>query len=1149
MEISGTSSLDVRVGQSAGGLVIDGGGSLNGGRFVIPSPPLVLSDLGGTITVRESIIRISGLSARVGGGRVAGEGVLELRERGKPVVDFEAGAERVRLELAEGLRGQVSGSVRFQGQEEFKLSGILRMNRGLFTRELEEDDRMMASPIRIPERSSVGEGDRISLDLVIVTEEELRVDNSLARLEAGGRLAITGTLGSPELSGILSVEPDGTFNVGRNRFQILSGRVAFESYPSVLPTIQMSAMTKVGTTVIRLDLNGEVDDLQTKLSAPDDPNLSEGDVTSLLVTGRTLENAGEGGQQVASTWMMSSLADLLHEGWGQMFTFGPPAGAGPLILADEENPTSRLTLGRAITNDLSVTYSIALDSTESQLWILDYRVARDVWLRGIQENGNQYSLGFAHRFSIGRKKTTGSAEGTAVEGQIISNVAISSDVPEATQGLLEQVKVIAGTTYDYWLAQDEARKLQQDLLKRGYRSAVVDVETQTVEDGIVLQFEVKPGQPVEFHWEGDDPGEDLKKKIENEWDGRIPRSFLMADLASRATWELRSDRYYLARVEAAAEQRDGIQRIVFRTRRGARGRRVRFDFEGNRHLEDVELVEALPGTSSPQFFAILDQASELEKGLRLRYASRGYLDTSVGEPGTSFDTESGELQVTIPIEEGPLSKVMGIRFEGRAALPDSELRGAVNLEEGQPFNLSEVRNAQTTLRTHYRDKGFPDVKIRTELLPAEGGLEVGFHIEEGSPAQVGRIRIMGIRKTKESIVRRQLTFKEGDALRLSDLQESTKNLFDLGVFRSADVRIDPDSREGEIRDIVVQIAERTSFDVSYGLRYNLVTQTGDSNLDSNPEGIEGTVRGSYSNPFGYGSTLGVYAFVQSNRTLYRGFHRYPQFLGRRIPTEFIIEYEREEGDLDYLGRAWSVAFQQTKKLSSDKLSVQWNYRFGRFYLSGDYDPEGRPFDIEEFRSQVGVSFFHDRRNSFANPTKGSFWNVTFQVAPEILGSDTSYYRMYTQLFYFYPLGKKVVWASSYRLGLAQGSREFLIIRDRFKAGGANSVRGFKQDSLGPAVFVEPLDEVVYLGGQAVVVMNQELRFPIYKSVHGGVFYDTGNVFANVRDVRISALRHTAGAGVRLVLPFGALRLDWARILDLEEGEKPWRFHFAFGYAF
>jgi len=144
----------------------------------------------------------------------------------------------------------------------------------------------------------------------------------------------------------------------------------------------------------------------------------------------------------------------------------------------------------------------------------------------------------------------------------------------------------------------------------------------------------------------------------------------------------------------------------------------------------------------------------------------------------------------------------------------------------------------------------------------------------------------------------------------------------------------------------------------------------------------------------------------------------------------------------------------------------------------------------------------------------------------------------------------LVWASSYRLGLtARGeSDQFFVVDDRFKAGGPNSVRGFEHNSLGP-VIVFPNGDVAFVGGQAVVIMNQELRFPIYKILHGGVYLDTGQVYPKVKELSLDQLRWSAGAGLRVVLPFGPLRFDWAEVLNPQENDRLTRFHFSFGYAF
>ena len=85
--------------------------------------------------------------------------------------------------------------------------------------------------------------------------------------------------------------------------------------------------------------------------------------------------------------------------------------------------------------------------------------------------------------------------------------------------------------------------------------------------------------------------------------------------------------------------------------------------------------------------------------------------------------------------------------------------------------------------------------------------------------------------------------------------------------------------------------------------------------------------------------------------------------------------------------------------------------------------------------------------------------------------------------------------------------------------------------------------------QAAAVFNVELRFPVAGQLHGGVFYDAGNVFALSKHLNLGNLRHSAGFGLRYILPFGPARLDWGFVLDPREGEKRSRLHFSLGHAF
>ena len=88
-----------------------------------------------------------------------------------------------------------------------------------------------------------------------------------------------------------------------------------------------------------------------------------------------------------------------------------------------------------------------------------------------------------------------------------------------------------------------------------------------------------------------------------------------------------------------------------------------------------------------------------------------------------------------------------------------------------------------------------------------------------------------------------------------------------------------------------------------------------------------------------------------------------------------------------------------------------------------------------------------------------------------------------------------------------------------------------------------------IGGEAVFIINQELRFPVYKWFGGAVFYDAGNVYATYRDFNPLRLRHSVGLGLRFDSPFGVARFDVGFNIAPQNGEPRTVFHFGLGQAF
>jgi outer membrane protein assembly factor BamA len=139
---------------------------------------------------------------------------------------------------------------------------------------------------------------------------------------------------------------------------------------------------------------------------------------------------------------------------------------------------------------------------------------------------------------------------------------------------------------------------------------------------------------------------------------------------------------------------------------------------------------------------------------------------------------------------------------------------------------------------------------------------------------------------------------------------------------------------------------------------------------------------------------------------------------------------------------------------------------------------------------------------------------------------------------------RVVLASAARLGLARGFEQGLLPSERYFAGGGNSVRGYDEDVLSPR---DRFGAIV--GGNALLVLNEEIRFPIFKWVRGVGFFDAGRAFDTVGNMTLKGLPSGTGVGLRVQTPIVLLRLDLGVPLDTTLGPRSRRWFFSIGQMF
>jgi outer membrane translocation and assembly module TamA len=231
--------------------------------------------------------------------------------------------------------------------------------------------------------------------------------------------------------------------------------------------------------------------------------------------------------------------------------------------------------------------------------------------------------------------------------------------------------------------------------------------------------------------------------------------------------------------------------------------------------------------------------------------------------------------------------------------------------------------------------------------------------------------------------------------------------------------------------------------------------------------------------------------------------------------------------------------------------------------------------IDRVFPQVRLSAFsgaisRDTRDDVLDPERGMFLSAEGTVAARALGGQVGFIKSYLQGFSFHrlPGARRIVFASRVAVGLAggfprvvqstdaQGQPVTLTVEDlpaseRFFAGGDSTIRGFALDTVGAPNTISATG--FPRGGNALLLMNGELRVPLWGDFGTALFLDGGNVFDRATEFDFGELRGSAGFGLRYRSPIGPIRFDVGFKLDRRvsggKPESPRAFHFSIGQAF
>jgi outer membrane protein assembly complex protein YaeT len=1151
---------------------VNGAIALEGVSVNIREPRVAITDLAGTIHVTRDRATASAISGSANGGTVSLAGFVSFPGLALGDGSLTLEGRRLAVELASGAQAEADAdlTLALSASDDPLLSGRVTVLRGAYREPISFTDLAFgddSSGVETAGLEEEGFADRIRLDIALVTADDVRVDNNYGRAELGANVRVLGTIGRPALGGRATIGEGGQVFLGGNTYIIEQGTIDFADPTRIAPDLNLRASTRIGGYGITLAVSGAPDALEHDLQS--DPPLAESDIVSLLVTGRTLSEAGSAQTEVARDQVLGYLSgDLLGFAGRAVgldtvrFERGLSADTLPTdlaLFAGDEDPASRLTISKNVRRDVEIVLSQNLRESGGVTWIAMYRPLLPVELRTISRDDNSRAYEFRHTLQFGggvRSRGT-AASGARRPAPRVADVRFAGDPGFDADRLRSALDLDPGDRFDFFTWQRDREALEWFYHARDYLEARVAAAREPPGESaepVTLVYTIERGPQTRLSVEGHSLPGGLLDRLREAWGEAVFDGFLLDDIRELVRRHLMTEGYLQPVIEPEVVQPGADEKqIVVRVQAGARSTGRTIDFAGNEAMPADRLMAALEPLEIEE--VAWTDPEIVATGLERFYRSEGFLVADVTVESPVFKGSRARLPVTI--KEGPRFVLARVAIEGASALDEATARTIADLPEGVTYSATEADAARRRVERAYRERGFNGVRtIATANVDVPGAaVTLTLAITEGSRQVLADIAISGANVTRPEVVTDNLQLEMGEAVDLTAWYQARRRLYDTNVFRSVELEVEPiveapAAAGDEPVRARVTLEEWPRYRFRYGFQLNdEVSPVAERARELSP-GLVADFQD--RNLLGRASSGGLAIRLQDDFRIARAFLGTPTFFGLKIRSGVFFTRARQdfnqEGVTPFIEDTTGVSFEQRLR-PLPPVEVAYSYRIEN---KRTFNPDPNPFDPFplDLRVRIGRfagSFVSERRDDPFDATRGWFHSSTLEYSPEFFGSDLRFVKYLGQAYYFRPIGpgdRPTVFASAARIGVGRGFGQDLIVSEKFFVGGANSVRGYPEDSIGELDFFgDPR------GGNALVLFNQEVRFPVFKWVRGVAFADAGSVFPQASDLSLTDLQAGVGLGLRIRTPFALVRIDHATALSPRTGEASNRWYFSIGQAF
>ncbi len=500
----------------------------------------------------------------------------------------------------------------------------------------------------------------------------------------------------------------------------------------------------------------------------------------------------------------------------------------------------------------------------------------------------------------------------------------------------------------------------------------------------------------------------------------------------------------------------------------------------------------------------------------------GYYRSSVNSD--LIQSSPGNWQARYVIDPGPPLLVHQFDFKLNGEMADDPafrtLIATFSLNEGAVFNHLKYEDIKASLARLASERGyfnarFTEHRVAIDLERYEARIHL--HYEGGARYHFGDVLLVQ-EVLEPELLQRYIPFEKGSPYTLNQLLSLQQALNDSDYFRTVEVSPGEPQLDSMEIPVAVMLTPRNRHRYRFGLGYG--TDTG------------------ARTKFGWeiprlnrrGHRINTETQISERGYSLSTHYRVPVLNPRTDQIVYSAGVVNEDTDTSE-STVRTVGVSLNRSRSQWRESVSLNYQQETFIIADD---SGRSTLLIP-----GISWSRNWGRNFINVLDGVHFDIGLRGASKNLVSDTDFFQLQGGVKTIKSLGRYNRVILRGRLG-ATWTDDFhqLPSSVRFFAGGAQSVRGYKYQSLGP---VDSSGNVI--GGKHLMVGSIEFEHRLTSKWSVAVFYDGGNAIDDISE----KLERGAGLGVRWQSPVGPVRFDMAT--DVSRGSHNWEPHINIGPDF